>query len=98
MVQITEIKENTANRIDTRSNISKKEINEIKEINDLFNSIYDTLSDDQKDKIELRIYEIKSIFDYYAKKIRRGKKLSKAQLKQLNKTKVGIKRLCTFEE
>ena len=32
-------------------------------------------------KIELRIYEIKSIFDYYAKKIRRGKKLSKAQLK-----------------
>ena len=98
MVQITEIKENTANRIDTRSNISQKEINEIKEINDLFNSIYDTLSDDQKDKIELRIYEIKSIFDYYAKRIRRGKKLSKAQLKQLNKTKVGIKRLCTFEE
>ena len=48
MVQTTEIKENTANRIDTRSNISKKEINEIKEINDLFNSIYDTLSDDQK--------------------------------------------------
>ena len=91
MVQITEIKENTANRIDTHSNISKKEINEIKEINDLFNSIYDTLSDDQKDKIELRIYEIKSIFDYYAKKKRRGKKLSKAQLNQLNKQKFLLK-------
>ena len=91
MVQITEIKENTANRIDTRSNISKKQINEIKEINDLFNSIYDTLSDDQKDKIELRIYEIKSIFDYYAKKKRRGKKLSKAQLNQLNKQKLLLK-------
>ena len=91
MVQITEIKENTANRIDTHSNISKKEINEIKEINDLFNSIYDTLSDDQKDKIELRIYEIKSIFDYYAKKKRRGKKLSKAQLNQLNKLKLLLK-------
>lgn len=91
MVQITEIKENTANRIDTRSNISKKEINEIKEINDLFNSIYDTLSADQKDKIELRIYEIKSIFDYYAKKKRRGKKLSKAQLNQLNKQKLLLK-------
>ena len=91
MVQITEIKENTANRIDTHSNISKKEINEIKEINDLFNSIYDTLSDDQKDKIELRIYEIKSIFDYYAKKKRRGKKLSKAQLNQLNKEKLLLK-------
>ena len=91
MVQITEMKENTANRIDTRSNISKKEINEIKEINDLFNSIYDTLSDDQKDKIELRIYEIKSIFDYYAKKKRRGKKLSKAQLNQLNKQKLVLK-------
>ena len=91
MVQITEIKENTANRIDTHSNISKKEINEIKEINDLFNSIYDTLSDDQKDKIELRIYEIKSIFDYYAKKKRRGKKLSKAQLNQLNKQKLLLK-------
>ena len=91
MVQITEIKENTANRIDIRSNISKKEINEIKEINDLFNSIYDTLSDDQKDKIELRIYEIKSIFDYYAKKKRRSKKLSKAQLNQLNKQKLLLK-------
>ena len=91
MVQITEIKENTANRIDTRSNISKKQINEIKEINDLFNSIYDTLSVDQKDKIELRIYEIKSIFDYYAKKKRRGKKLSKAQLNQLNKQKLLLK-------
>ena len=91
VLQITEIKENTANRIDTRSNISKKEINEIKEINDLFNSIYDTLSDDQKDKIELRIYEIKSIFDYYAKKKRRGKKLSKAQLNQLNKQKLLLK-------
>ena len=91
MVQITEIKENTENRIDTRSNISKKQINEIKEINDLFNSIYDTLSDDQKDKIELRIYEIKSIFDYYAKKKRRGKKLSKAQLNQLNKQKLLLK-------
>ena len=91
MIQITEIKENTANRIDTHSNISKKEINEIKEINDLFNSIYDTLSDDQKDKIELRIYEIKSIFDYYAKKKRRGKKLSKAQLNQLNKQKLLLK-------
>ena len=91
MVQITEIKENTANRIDAHSNISKKEINEIKEINDLFNSIYDTLSDDQKDKIELRIYEIKSIFDYYAKKKRRGKKLSKAQLNQLNKQKLLLK-------
>ena len=91
MVQITEIKENTANRIDTHSNISKKEINEIKEINDLFNSIYDTISADQKDKIELRIYEIKSIFDYYAKKKRRGKKLSKAQLNQLNKQKLLLK-------
>ena len=74
MVQIEEIKEDNALPIDTLINISKEEINKLKEIKILFKNIYDTLSNDEKDKIRSRIYEIKEIFNHYMKS---NKKLSK---------------------
>ena len=74
MVQIEEIKEDNALPIDTLINISKEEINKLKEIKILFKNIYDTLSNDEKDKIRSRIYEIKPIFNHY---IKLNKKLSK---------------------
>ena len=40
----------------------------------LFKNIYDTLSNNEKDKIESRIYEIEQIFHHYMKL---NKKLSK---------------------
>ena len=67
MVQIEEIKEDNALPIDTLINISKEEINKLKEIKKLFKNIYDTLSNDEKDKIRSRIYEIKEIFNHYMK-------------------------------
>ena len=74
MVQIEEIKEDNALPIDALINISKEEINKLKEIKILFKNIYDTLSNDEKDKIRSRIYEIKQIFNHYMKL---NKKLSK---------------------
>ena len=74
MVQIEEIKEDNALSINTLINISKEEINKLKEIKILFKNIYDTLSNDEKDKIRSRIYEIKQIFNHYMKL---NKKLSK---------------------
>ena len=83
MVQIEEIKEDNALPIDTLINISKEEINELKEIKKLFKNIYDTLSNDEINKIRSRIYEIKEIFNHYKKLnkklFKRGKKISKAQ-------------------
>ena len=83
MVQIEEIKEDNALPIDTLINISKEEINKLKEIKILFKNIYDTLSNDEKDKIRSRIYEIKQIFNHYmklnkklAKKVRKYQKHS----------------------
>ena len=100
MVQIEEMKEVTALPIDTLITINKEEINKLKEINKLFKSIYDTLSNDEKDKIESRIYEIKQIFDHYMKLdkrlSRKGKKISKAQCLQINKARVGINRLHAY--
>ena len=74
MVQIEEIKEDNALPIDTLINISKEEINKLKEIKILFKNIYDTLSNDEKDKIRSRIYEIKQIFNHYMKLIRKYQK------------------------
>ena len=74
MVQIEEIKEDNALPIDTLINISKEEINKLKEIRILFENIYDILSNNEKDKIESRIYEIEQIFNHYVKL---NKKLSK---------------------
>ena len=74
MAQIEEIKKDNALPIDTLINISKEEINKLKEIKILFKNIYDTLSNDEKDKIRSRIYEIKQIFNHYMKL---NKKLSK---------------------
>ena len=98
MVQIEEIKKDNDIPIDTLINISKEEINKLKEIKILFKNIYDTLSNDEKDKIRSRIYEIKEIFNHYMKlnkKLsKKGKKISKAQCcLQINKTKVGVNRL-----
>ena len=67
MVQIEEIREDNALPIDTLINISKEEINKLKEIKILFKNIYDTLSNDEKDKIRSRIYKIKQIFKHYMK-------------------------------
>ena len=100
MVQIEEIKEDNALAIDTLINISKEEINKLKEIKILFKNIYDTLSNDEKDKIRSRIYEIKQIFNHYMKlnkKLsKKGRKISKAQCLQINKTKVGVNRLHAY--
>ena len=68
------MKEDNALPIDALINISKEEINKLKEIKILFKNIYDTLSNDEKDKIRSRIYEIKQIFNHYMKL---NKKLSK---------------------
>ena len=67
MVQVEEIKEDNALPIDTLINISKEEINKLKEIRILFQNIYDILSNNEKDKIESRIYEIEQIFNHYVK-------------------------------
>ena len=100
MVQIEEIKEDNALPIDTLINISKEEINKLKEIRILFENIYDTLSNNEKDKIESRIYEIEQIFNRYMKlnkkTIKKSKKMSKAQRLQINKTRVGVNRLHTY--
>ena len=100
MVQIEEIKEDTAFPIDTLITISKEEIDKLKEINMLFKNIYDTLSYNKKYKIESRIYEIEQIFNHYMKLnkilLKKGKKISKAQRLQINKTKVGINRLHAY--
>ena len=100
MVQIEEIKEDNALAIDTLINISKEEINKLKEIKILFENIYNTLSNDEKDKIRSRIYEIKQIFNHYMKlnkKLsKKGRKISKAQCLQINKTKVGVNRLHAY--
>ena len=78
MVQVEEIKEDNALPIDTLINISKEEINKLKEIRILFENIYDTLSNNEKDKIESRIYEIEKIFNHYMK-------LNKKLLKKVRK-------------
>ena len=100
MVQIEEIKEENALPIDTPINISKEEINKLKSIKILFKNIYDTLSNDEKDKIRSRIYETKEIFNHYMKLnkklFKRSKKISKAQRLQINKTKVGANRLHAY--
>ena len=97
MVQIKVIKEDTALPIGTLITISKEEIDKLKELNKLFKSMYDTLSDDEKDKIRSRIYEIKKIFNHYMKldeKLsKKGKKISNTQCLQINKTRVRINRL-----
>ena len=99
-MQIEEIKEDNALPIDTLINISKEEINKLKEIKTLFKTIYDTLSNDEKDKIRSRIYEIREIFNHYmklnTKLLKKGKKISKAQHLQINKTKVGVNRLNAY--
>ena len=80
MVQIEEIKEDNTLPIDTLINISKEEINKLKKIKILFKNIYDTLSNDEKDKIRSRIYEIKEIFNHYMKLNKRlSKKVTKYQ-------------------
>ena len=100
MVQIEEIKEDNALPIDTLINISKEEINKLKEIKILFKNIYDTLSNDEKDKVRSRIFEIKEIFNHYMKlhkKLsKKGKKISKAQRLQIKKTRVGDNRLHAY--
>ena len=97
MMQIKEMKEDTALSVGTLITISKEKIDKLKEFNKLFKSICDTLSDYEKDKIRSRIYEIKQIFNHYmklGKKLsKKGKKISKAQRLQINKTRVGINRL-----
>ena len=81
MVQTEETKEGNALPIDTLINISKDEINKLKEIKILFKNIYDTFSNDEKDKIRPRIYEIEEIFNHYMKLnkilLKKGKKISK---------------------
>ena len=47
MVQIKVIKEDTALPIGTLITISKEEIDKLKQLNKLFKSMYDTLSDDE---------------------------------------------------
>ena len=97
MMQIKEMKEDTALSVGTLITISKEKIDKLKELSKLFKSICDTLSDYEKDKIRSRIYETKQIFNHYMKldkKLsRKSKKISKAQRLQTIKARVGINRL-----
>ena len=100
MLQIEKIKEDNALPIDTLINFSKEDINKLKEIEIFFRKIYDTRSNDEKDKIRSRIDGIKEIFNHYLKlnkKLsKKGKKISKAKRLQINKTRVGVNRLHTY--
>ena len=68
----------------------------IKASEDLFNNIYDTFSNAQKNTFKYEVNNFKQIILYDARKIIRGRKLSKAQLEQLNETKANVNKLHAY--
>ena len=65
----------------------KKEMSKIKASEDLFNNIYDTFSNAQKNIFKYEVNNFKQILIIMQKKIIRGRKLSKAQREHAYLTK-----------
>ena len=74
----------------------KKEMSKIKASEDLFNNIYDTFSNAQKNIFKYEVNNFKQILIIMQKKIIRGRKLSKAQREQLNETKANVNKLHAY--
>ena len=68
----------------------------IKASEDLFNNIYDTFSNAQKNTFKYEVNNFNQIILYDARKIIRGRKLSKAQREQLNETKANVNKLHAY--
>ena len=96
MKQINKVKATSALPIHSHDIIFKKEMGKIKASEDLFNNIYDTFSNAQKNTFKYEVNNFKQIFLYDARKIIRGRKLSKAQREQLNETKANVNKLHAY--
>ena len=96
MKQINKVKATSALLIHSHDIIFKKEMGKIKASEDLFNNIYDTFSNAQKNTFKYEVNNFKQIILYDARKIIRGRKLSKAQLEQLNETKANVNKLHAY--
>ena len=68
MKQINKVKATSALPIHSHDIIFKKEMGKIKASEDLFNNIYDTFSNAQKNTFEYEVNNFKQIIAYYAKK------------------------------
>ena len=96
MKQINKVKATSALLIHSHDIIFKKEMGKIKASEDLFNNIYDTFSNAQKNTFKYEVNNFKQIILYDAKIIIRGRKLSKAQREQLNETKANVNKLHAY--
>ena len=96
MKQINKVKATSALLIHSHDIIFKKEMGKIKASEDLFNNIYDTFSNAQKNTFKYEVNNFKQIILYDARKIIRGRKLSKAQREQLNETKANVNKLHAY--
>ena len=96
MKQINKVKATSALPIHSHDIIFKKEMGKIKASEDLFNNIYDTFSNAQKNTFKYEVNNFKQIILYDARKIIRGRKLSKAQREQLNETKANVNKLHAY--
>ena len=97
MKQINKVKATSALPTHSHDIIFKKEMGKIKASEDLFNNIYDTFSNAQKNAFKYEENNFKQIILYDAKKkIITGSKLSKAQREQLNKTKANVNKLHAY--
>ena len=96
MKQINKVKATSALLIHSHDIIFKKEMGKIKASEDLFNNIYDTFSNAQKNIFKYEVNNFKQIILYDAKIIIRGRKLSKAQREQLNETKANVNKLHAY--
>ena len=96
MKQINKVKATSALPIHSHDIIFKKEMGKIKASEDLFNNIYDTFSNAQKNTFKYEVNNFKQIILYDARKIIRGRKLSKAQREQLNETKANVNKLNAY--
>ena len=96
MKQINKVKATSALPIHSHDIIFKKEMGKIKASEDLFNNIYDTFSNAPKNTFKYEVNNFKQIILYDARKIIRGRKLSKAQREQLNETKANVNKLHAY--
>ena len=96
MKQINKVKATSALPIHSHDIIFKKEMGKIKASEDLFNNIYDTFSNAQKNIFKYEVNNFKQILIIMQKKIIRGRNLSKAQREQLNETKANVNKLNAY--
>ena len=96
MKQINKVKATSALLIHSHDIIFKKEMGKIKASEDLFNNIYDTFSNAQKNIFKYEVNNFKQILIIMQKKIIRGRNLSKVQREQLNETKANVNKLHAY--